>query len=152
MSTTDIIEREAVVDAPVERVWAMLTEAEHLGRWFADAGAEIELRPGGLIELRWTEHGTVRGRVEDVVPGRLLALRWAPYQDPGGSEPTDGNSTRIRFSLEPAGEGTRVRVVESGFDTLDCAPQQRAANRAGNSEGWDIELGHLREHAVRQAV
>ena len=43
----DQIERETVIAAPVERVWALLTEAEHLGRWFGDAGAEIDLRPGG---------------------------------------------------------------------------------------------------------
>ena len=37
----DKIERETFIAAPVERVWALITEAEHLGRWFGDAGAEI---------------------------------------------------------------------------------------------------------------
>ena len=44
------IERETVIAAPVERVWALLTEAEHLGRWFGDSGAEIDLRPGGVLQ------------------------------------------------------------------------------------------------------
>jgi transketolase C-terminal domain/subunit len=60
------IERETVIAAPVERVWALLTEAEHVGRWFCDDGAEIDLRPGGAMVLRWTEHGTTHARVVDV--------------------------------------------------------------------------------------
>jgi len=148
MSTTDRIERETVIEAPVGHVWAMLTEAQHLGRWFADAGAEIDLRPGGDLTLHWAEHGSARGRIEDVVPEQRLVLRWAPFKEPGGGEPTDGNSTRIEFTLSAEGDATRLRVVESGFDALDCSPEQRAANRASNTEGWAYELGHLREHAV----
>jgi uncharacterized protein YndB with AHSA1/START domain len=54
----DRIERKALINAPQERVWELLTEAEHLGRWFGDAGAEIDLRPGGAMTLSWEEHGT----------------------------------------------------------------------------------------------
>ena len=45
--TQDSIEREVTIEAPVERVWSVITEAEHVGRWFGDAGAEVDLRPGG---------------------------------------------------------------------------------------------------------
>ena len=45
----DRIERETLINAPSERVWALITEAQHLGRWFGDAGAEIDLRPGGAM-------------------------------------------------------------------------------------------------------
>ena len=62
----DTIEREVQIDAPVEHVWALLTQAEHLGTWFGDAGAEIDLRPGGMLSLSWEEHGTAHGRVERV--------------------------------------------------------------------------------------
>ena len=41
----DRIEREITIAAPIERVWSILTEAEHIHGWFADA--EIDLRPGG---------------------------------------------------------------------------------------------------------
>ena len=55
--SVDQIERETTIEAPVERVWALLTEPEHVGRWFGDAGAEIDLRPGGEMVMRWAEHG-----------------------------------------------------------------------------------------------
>jgi uncharacterized protein YndB with AHSA1/START domain len=143
----DTIERGIVIEAPVERVWNLLTEAEHLGRWFGDAGAEIDLRPGGALILRWTEHGTVHGRVERVEPQRLFAYRWAPYRDPGGVEPVAGNSTLVEFTLSAEGDGTRVRVVESGFATLDCSEEARDANAEANRKGWALELDDLRQHA-----
>ena len=107
----DQIERETVIKAPVERVWELITEPEHLGRWFGDAGAEIDLRPGGAMVLRWTEYGTSRGRVVAVEPHTRFSYRWAPFKDPGGEEPIEGNSTLVEFTLQAEGDATRLRVV-----------------------------------------
>ena len=133
--TEDRIEREVVIDAPVERVWALVTEAEHLGAWFGDAGAEIDLREGEL-ELRWEEHGTSHGRIERVDEPTAFAFRWAPFQDPGGVEPVDGNSTLVEFTLAAEGDGTRLRVVESGFTDLGTSRSSSGKNHEGNSKGW----------------
>src|SRR5688572_2606278 len=62
----DRIEREISIDAPVDRVWDVITQAEHIGRWFGDAGAQIDLRPGGRFTCTWAEHGTVHAIVERV--------------------------------------------------------------------------------------
>jgi uncharacterized protein YndB with AHSA1/START domain len=148
----DSIEREVVIEAPVARVWELVTEAEHLGRWFGDAGAEVDLRPGGAMELRWSEYGTSRGLIEAVEAPRLFAFRWAPFKDPGGVDPTDGNSTRVEFTLREEGQSTRLRVVESGFETLATSEEQRRENLDGNTEGWRMELGELQEYATRVAA
>jgi uncharacterized protein YndB with AHSA1/START domain len=146
---SDQIEREVLIDAPVERVWQLLTEAEHLGTWFGDAGAEIDLRPGGEIALRWADYGTSRARVEHVEAPSRFAFRWAPFKDPGGDEPAEGNSTLVEFTLAADGDGTRLKVVESGFDTLATSSEQRARNREGNVEGWQAELGELADYAAK---
>src|SRR6185436_17881389 len=62
--TPDRIERETLIAAPVERVWELVTAPEHVGTWFGDAGAEIDLRPGGAMALRWEERGTLLRVVE----------------------------------------------------------------------------------------
>jgi uncharacterized protein YndB with AHSA1/START domain len=146
------IERETVIAAPVERVWKLLTEADHLGTWFGDAGAEIDLRPGGMIVLRWAEHGTVHGRVERVEPDRVFSYRWAARQDTGDIELGDGNSTLVEFTLSPAGDDTRLRVVESGFSGLDLPLDEQAEKARGNQEGWETKLGDLGDHARRVEV
>src|SRR3954453_7513547 len=97
----DRIESETVIQAPAERVGALITEAEALGRWFGDAGAEIDLRPGGALTLRWTEHGAQRGRIVDVEPHTRFSCRWAPFKDPAGEEPEECNSTLVEFTLHP---------------------------------------------------
>jgi uncharacterized protein YndB with AHSA1/START domain len=148
----DSIEREVVIDAPVDRVWELVTKAEHLGRWFGDAGAEVDLRPGGAMELRWTDYGSSRGRIEAVEPQRLFAFRWAPFEDPGGVDPTEGNSTRVEFTLSEEGQRTRLRVVESGFEALATSEEQREKNLEGNTDGWRMELGELQDYATRVAA
>jgi len=140
------IERETVIAAPVERVWALLTEADHVGRWFCDAGAEIDLRPGGAMVLRWTEHGTALAEVVDVEPPRRFAYRWATEAD---AEPREDNSTLVEFTLDRTGDGTRLRVVESGFEDLADSEEQRRARFEQNSEGWEIQLGRVRAEAER---
>ena len=140
------IERETVIAAPVERVWALLTEAEHVGRWFCDDGAEIDLRPGGAMVLRWTEHGTTHAEVVDVEPHRRFSYRWAAQAE---TQQLDGNSTLVEFTLDPTGDGTRLRVVESGFDRLAESDEQKRARFEDNSEGWEIQLGRVRDEAER---
>ena len=146
------IERETTIAAPVERVWTLLTEAEHLGRWFGDTGAEIDLRPGGAFSLSWEQHGTVRGRVVDVEPNRRFSYRWITVGDREHADPVEGNSTLVEFTLHAEGDGTRLRVVESGFASLDAEAAQQSERYEDNRRGWGIKVGDLRDYAERVAV
>ena len=146
---SDQIERETVIGAPVERVWALITEAEHLGRWFGDAGAEIDLRPGGAIVLRWSGHGTNHGRVVAVEPPNRFAYRWAPFKDPGGDQPVEGNSTLVEFTLEPEG---REHAPARDRERLCLARHQRApARREPPGQQRGLGVRDRRAARVRRA-
>jgi uncharacterized protein YndB with AHSA1/START domain len=145
----DRIEREVVIQAPVERVWAVLTQAQHVAKWFAFAGVEVDLRPGGSIVMRWEEHGTFHARVERVDPPRFFSYRWALSAD---EQPRDGNSTLVEFTLSREGGATRLRVVESGFAGLDGSEETRAGHVADNRAGWDGGLDSLREYVAQLAA
>ena len=114
----DRIERETFIEAPMERVWEVVTEAEHVGRWFGDSGAEIDLRPGGAMTLTWREHGTANAVVEAVEAPSRFAFRWALE---ASEEVRPGRSTFVEFTLAPERDGTRLRVVESGFESLETS-------------------------------
>jgi uncharacterized protein YndB with AHSA1/START domain len=150
--TPDRIERETTIDAPVERVWAVLTEAEHIGGWFADAGADIDLRPGGALVMRWQEYGTTRARVEAVEPPSRFAYRWTAHHAAEGAEPAEGNSTLVEFTLAPEGDGTRLRVVETGFAALDTSEDKVKSNYDDNVGGWTQMIEKAKEYAERVAV
>ena len=143
------IERETTIAAPVERVWSLLTEAEHVGTWFCDAGAEIDLRPGGEMVMRWAEHGVGRARIVDLDPPRRFSYRWAPIREHWGEAPGEGNSTLVEFTLDAEGDGTRLRVVESGFEALEGTDEQRRDAHEDNTEGWEVQLGNVKSYAER---
>ena len=84
------IEREITIEAPVDRVWSLITEAEHLGTWFGDAGANIDLRPGGALEVRWEDH-TLTGVVTAVEPKSRFTFRWRQFDTAIGVELSEGN-------------------------------------------------------------
>ncbi|MBB5787340.1 SRPBCC domain-containing protein [Jiangella mangrovi] len=145
--TTDRIERGIVIAATPRRVWDIVTRAEHLGIWFADSAAEIDLRPGGALTLTWQEYGVSRGVVETVEPHTTFSFRWAVDDQ----RPGDGNSTLVVFTLTPDGEGTRLRVVETGFADLAGGADEQARHVAENTEGWRLELDELRAYAESAA-
>ena len=148
--TQDQIEREVVIEAPVDRVWQLLTEAQHLGTWFGDAGAEIDLRPGGELVMRWEEYGTTHARVERVEPNRRFSFRWVP----GAVDalPAEGNSTLVEFTLAEQDGATVLKVVESGFASLQQPEDERRRMLAGNVEGWTSELDELVDYARKVAA
>lgn len=140
------IEREIVIDAPVAKVWAAVTTAEHIGTWFGNAGATIDLRPGGEMTCTWRDGDTVdtvHAVVEKVDEPHLFAYRWAR---PPGAKPVPGNTTLVEFTLSPEGERTRLRVVESGFHGLDFSEADRAALFGDHAAGWGHELDELRSY------
>jgi uncharacterized protein YndB with AHSA1/START domain len=140
------VEREVLIEAPVELVWSIVTEPEHVGRWLSDS-VEIDLRPGGAALFAWDEHGAVRGRVERVEPPHVFAFSWVPGAAKSGSqEVVEGNSTLVEFRLSAEGESTRLRVVESGFQRLDGSEEANARVAEEHLDGWSRELADLLEY------
>lgn len=142
----DRIEREIFIDAPVEVVWAVLTEADHVTGWFGDS-AEIDLRPGGEFTNAWEgppRRQTEHGRIVEVDPPHHFSYHW--FRDPDGGLRED-HATLVDFTLSSDGEGTRLRVVESGFSKLDWPEDVRADDFEGHRTGWDHELHEIRGYA-----
>jgi uncharacterized protein YndB with AHSA1/START domain len=139
------IEREIVIEASPERVWAVLTEPEHVGVWFAES-VEGDLRPGGASVLSWEEHGSFNIQVEKAEPPRYFAFRWAARSP--GADPAEGNSTLVEFRLIPEADGTRLHVVESGFRDLY---DEQADYVRDNTQGWIGALDSLRDYVAKTA-
>ncbi len=136
MAFPDRIERTVEVAHPPETVWKALTTAEGLAAWFGDE-AEIDLRPGGSARMRWASGHTADMRVERVEEPTVFGYTWQIY----GLPDDDPRRTYVEFTLEPAGTGTLLRVVESGFAQLPEDAHRTAYG--GNTEGWVRELNEL---------
>ena len=147
----DTIEREVTIAAPIERVWTILTEAEHIGGWFADAGAEIDLRPGGALVMRWAEHGTTPARVEAVEPPHRFAYRWTAHHAEAGAEPVEGNSTLVEFTLTPEGTA-RACACWRAASRRSRPPTSRPAQLRGQRRRLEADAGQASEYAERVAA
>src|SRR6516162_30840 len=113
MSFPDRVERTVELAHPPGTVWAALTTAEGLGAWFGDE-AVIDLRPGGAARMRWAGGKTVEMRVERVEEPTVFGFTWQIYELPED----DPRRTYVEFTREPAGTGTRLTVIETGFAQL----------------------------------
>jgi uncharacterized protein YndB with AHSA1/START domain len=140
----DSIERELILPVPPARVWTALTQPDQLSAWLGTQPT-IDLRPGGEVIFTWDDStgpsGTGRGVIETVETPKRVVFRWQSVAD---NEPM----TRVEFTLEPHPEGTRLRLVESGFASLP--PELRGGCHESNTRGWQRELGELAQYlAVR---
>lgn len=146
-SDTDRIEKEIVLKTPRARVWRALTDAAEFGKWF---GAEMKgtfapgVRAQGRITHPGYEHMTLDMTVERMEPERLFSWRWHPHAvDPKhdySGEPT----TLVECELTDAPGGTRLRIVESGFDRVPLA--RRAEAYRMNSDGWAQQTQSIAKH------
>jgi uncharacterized protein YndB with AHSA1/START domain len=138
----DHIERELVIEAPVDVVWSVVTEPEQINRWFTD-GAELDLRPEGQGAFSWKGFGTVVLQVERAERPHLFSFRWS---HPEGQQPHAGNSTLVEFTLTDEGGNTRLRVVESGLAAIDWTDDQKSEFYDSHSSGWDRHLADLAKY------
>ena len=151
-ASPDRIEKTTVIRAPRTRVWRALASHEEFGQWF-----------GVIMDKPFTPGATIRGKILDpqyahmpfeltidrIEPERVLTMRWHPYaHDPAvdySAEPT----TLIEFTLEEVAEGTRLTVVESGFDRIPL--DRRALAYRMNDEGWGAQVQNIKRYVEQTA-
>lgn len=141
----DRIEREIVIDAPLGRVWGLVSEP---GWWIGDGdrSGQTIIREGDLVIVEYPPYGRF-----PVLPVSIDAPRYVSYRssDDPGRVPEEGTSTLVEFFLTAQGGGTLLRVVESGFASMYLSAERRAAAVEDNIEGWEQQLGFAKRDAER---
>ncbi|HZR53447.1 MAG TPA: SRPBCC domain-containing protein [Streptosporangiaceae bacterium] len=148
MGFPDRIERTVELPHSPGKVWAALTTAEGLSAWFGHDAA-IDPRPGGAGWMTWDSGFRVEMRVERVAEPApaggsprigIFGFTWQILELPED----DPRRTYVEFTLEPAGAGTRLTVVETGFAQLPADVHGKTYD--SHVQGWASELGELAEH------
>jgi uncharacterized protein YndB with AHSA1/START domain len=115
--TQDIVVEDMLPHAP-ETIWKALTTGELIGRW-------LHMTPAGFAPLKGTRFtfqttpagawdGVIHCEVLEAIPNERLVYSWK-----GGHEGNAGYGSRldtvVTFTLSRVKNGTRLRVVHSGF-------------------------------------
>ncbi|GGS54115.1 activator of HSP90 ATPase [Planobispora rosea] len=138
------LEREILLDAAPEIVFDVVSRPEHIRMWWSD-DASFEPAPGAVGELVWGDRaGVERIAVVDVDPPRRFAFRWIA---PAGRLPDAGNSLLVTFELEPSGNGTILRLTESGWREKGWEAAVLEETFHDHERGWDMFLPRLQGYA-----
>jgi len=142
----DVIERTIQINAPMEQIYAAITDPELLTQWFPNS-VEGDLSPGQQPLFGFGEHGKSRIYVVAAEPHHHFAYRWVP-----GANHYDGDvlkvaTTLVEFNItEEAVNRCTVTVTESGFMGLGQDIQADAFKQ--NNQGWNFMLNRLTQMLV----
>jgi uncharacterized protein YndB with AHSA1/START domain len=106
LPVTHVAARDAVLPAPPERIFAVLTDVEAFPKWRSDV-KEVEIL--ARAPLQWREKGgndTIAFEAAEVDPPTRLVTRITDKSLPFGGSWT--------FALQPASGGTRLTITENG--------------------------------------
>ena len=128
---TRSIVQEIRIGAGAAAVWEALSTAQGLEQWFP-LRAEVEPGEGGSIFLSWGEGAEGRAAITAWEAGKRM--RW--------EERSGDVAMVVDFLLEPAGEGTLLRLVHSGFGS-SAEFDEQYHQTAG---GWKYFLLNLQQY------
>ena len=137
------IEREIYVEASPEVVFEVVSSPEHLERWWPD-DARFEPTPGSSGEIVFGDPAAggkvVALTVVEALPPTTFSFRWT---HPAGTVAAQGNSLLVTFELAASGDGTLLRMTETGFREMGWEAAVLEDQYQDHVSGWDFFLGRL---------
>lgn len=149
-SSTDRIEKSIDIRAGIDRVWRALTDHDEFGSWFRvklDGPFIVGAASTGHITSPGFEHVRWESFVRDMKSPNYFAFTWHPYAIEPDVDYSKEPPTLVEFKLEPIESGTRLTVVESGFDALPAERQPLALRM--NDGGWQEQVGNIKAHVEK---
>ncbi len=148
-ATLNRYEREAFLAAPLDRVWTAISEPAQLQEWFAEP--TYPLTPGGegTLRFRFDDGSEISQPILIVAadPPNRFAFRWNSHAADPARPVADQPSTLVEITLVEEADGTRIRIVESGFEALP--DDVRDTSLRENTQGWNDILGNLARYLTR---
>ena len=130
IASSELVEREIRIEAPPSVVFEFLTDPAKMVRWMGTE-AVLEPWPGGRYYVNPSGHEPASGKVLEIIPERRLVFSWGWE---GGALPLPPGQSTVEISLEPAGDGTRLRLTHR-----DLPPDLHSFHGLG----WDNALPRL---------
>jgi len=147
---SDQIEKTIELNAPVDRVWRALTDHNEFGEWFR-VKLDGPFEPGkvstGCITIPGFEHVKWNATVKRMEAPSVFSFTWHPYAVDTAVDYSDETPTLVEFRLEPSAKGTRLIVVESGFDAVPSHRRLEAFRM--NDGGWSAQIKNIKAHVER---
>ncbi|BBH68129.1 activator of HSP90 ATPase [Actinoplanes sp. OR16] len=138
------IEREIYIEATPDVVFDVVSSPEHIKGWWPD-DADYSLVPGEPGHISFGDK-VEQFTVVDAEPPALFRFRWTHAP---GEVAAAGNSLLVTFELKPSGDGTLLRMTETGFRERgwEAAVLEQCFN--DHVSGWDHFIPRLAPYAEK---
>jgi uncharacterized protein YndB with AHSA1/START domain len=137
------IEREIFVHATPDLVFEVVSSPDHLKHWWPD-DAHYDPAPGSTGEIVFGDPAAGGEAVPITVvgarPPHTFSFRWG---HPTGETANPGNSLLVTFDLTPSGDGTMLKMTETGFREQGWSIAQLEQQYQEHSTGWSHFLPRL---------
>lgn len=133
--------------APLSKVWQAISDHKQFGQWFRvniEAPFEAGKQARGNITYPGYEHVIWHVEVQKIEPEKLFSFTWHPFAVDPDVDYSSEEPTLVEFTLEEIPTGTRLTVVESGFDKVPEARRAQAFRM--NEGGWAEQMTNVQKH------
>jgi len=103
-------------------------------------------RAQGRITYPGYEHLMLDITVERMEAERFFSWRWHPYAVDAKHDYSSEPTTLVECELTEVAGGTRLKIVESGFDRIPVARRSEAYRM--NSEGWAEQVQNIAKYVA----
>jgi len=144
---TDRITKNIELKAPIERVWHALTDYREFGTWFRvrlEGPFVAGKTARGRVTYPGYEHVAWEADIRRIDPPRYFSFTWHPYAVDPDVDYRGEPPTLVEFILEAIPDGTRLTIVESGFDGLPSDRRPEATRM--NDRGWAEQVKNIKAH------
>ncbi|GAA0433353.1 activator of HSP90 ATPase [Actinoplanes capillaceus] len=141
------IEREIFIEAAPEIVFDVVSSPDHVKQWWPD-DAQYDPAPGSTGHIVFGDCNaggtTVQLTVVDARPPETFSFRWT---HPAGETAAVGNSLLVTFDLIASGDGTLLRMTETGFREMGWSEAVLQHEFEDHVAGWTHFLSRIAPYA-----
>jgi uncharacterized protein YndB with AHSA1/START domain len=137
----DLIQREIMIQATPQRIYAAIADPEQVIKWFPET-LEGDYSVGAQPVFGFGEHGKTQVYVVAANPFEYFAYRWVPGANHFLGDVLKVASTLVEFRITEQADGRcKVTMTESGFAALPKAMMADALKQ--NTGGWEFMMNRL---------
>ena len=148
MSNELFVRNSISIDAPVEKVWDVLTNPEQTKKYMFGCETVSDWKPGSPLLWKGNYEGKemvfVKGDIVDIDPGKYLAYTTI---DPNSTiDDISENYLTVTYSLSDNNGHTSLTVTQGDY-TKVADGERRYKEASNNGEGWNPILVEIKKIA-----
>ncbi len=131
-------ENSIIINVPVEKVWAALTEPEMIKKYLFGTEATVDWKVGGTIIFRGEWEGKAyedKGLITAFEPGKTFTYEY--FSNFSGLADLPENYSTLTFEVTPVPEGTKLVLNQRGF--------KDAASQEHSKQNWNTVFDSMKK-------